>query len=74
MDRIGSRGGGSDNGELAEEQVFEGGKSRRPVVKTGLGVNVIIVGSGGGGYACWVRWLEGGGFCEEIDAGEASFL
>lgn len=29
--------------------VFDGGRSRRPVVYTGFGVNVIIVGSGGGG-------------------------
>lgn len=29
--------------------MFEGGRSRRPVVYTGFGVKVIIVGSGGGG-------------------------
>jgi hypothetical protein len=44
--RIGSREGGR---ESAVSVVFEGGWSRRPVVYTGFGVKVIIVGSGAGG-------------------------
>lgn len=52
-ERIGSRDGGRerDSGCRGDDDsglVFEGGRSRRPVVYTGFGVKVTIVGSGGG--------------------------
>jgi hypothetical protein len=50
--RIGSREGGRERVFSVVVEVgvvFEGGRSRRPVVYTGFGVKVIIVGSGGGG-------------------------
>lgn len=71
---MGSRAGGSDSFSGERGKVFDGGRSRRPVVYTGSGVKVMIVGSGGGGEAfegIGLVWL---GPWEEIEPGEASFL
>lgn len=39
---------------LALLRVLEGGRSRRPVVYTGFGLKVIMVGSGGFGVRCFL--------------------
>lgn len=53
--RIGSRLGGRESVlALALLMVLEGGRSRRPVVYTGFGLKVIMVGSGGFGVRCFL--------------------